>query len=224
MALGFTAAAQADIIQIGSPLSFGGTNLPGTCVDTTCQTATTFGPASVLIDGGALTLSETQVADGPNAEWDEWSISTVTGGAIAGDINGDWEITMTYDLSAPAFFDQVANQWTVNGTPTNPLNNFGGICCATATNPSPITGEAYYNSGFSAPLAAGTEAGWNQIFVNPYSFAAAGGVNPATANGFNFALHFTLQNPVPEPGTLWLLGGALAVVPFLRRRRAARSE
>ena len=220
--LGFTAPGQASIIFNGSSLSFGGTNLPGACTDTTCQDATTFGTSSVLIDGGALTLSENQVADGPNAEWDEWSISTVSGGPLAGDINGDWEITMNYDLSAPVDFDQVVNQWTVNGTPVSPLSSIGGICCATASNPSPISGEAFYNSGFSAPLAAGVQSGWNQIFVDPYNFVSSGGVDPSTANGFNFALHFTLENPVPEPGSLGMLAGALVVVPFLRRRRVVR--
>lgn len=220
--LGFTATAQAGIIPIGSSLSFGGTNLPGACTDTTCQTATTFGPASVFIDGGALTLHETQVADGPDAEWDEWSISTVGGGPVAGDINAFWELTMSYDLSAPVIFDQVVDQWTVNGTPVSPLTNgIGSICCATASNPSPASGEAYYNSGFSGPLPAGVESGWNQIFVSPYNFVAAGGVDPSTANGFNFALHFTLQ-AAPEPGSLVLLAAALAAVPFLLRRRAVR--
>lgn len=220
--LGMATAARADIIPIGSSLSFGGTNLPGACANTTCQDATTFG-ATTLIDGGALQLSETQVPDGPNAEWDVWSIATVNGGPLAGNIQGFWQITMSYVLDAPVFFDQVALQWTVNGTPVDPLFNFGGICCATASNPSPITGEAYYNSGFSAPLPAGLQSGWNQVFVTPYSFVSAGGIDPNTANGLNFALHFTLQNPsaVPEPGSLALLGSGLLGVAIRRFRRRA---
>lgn len=159
------------------------------------------------------------MADGPNAEWDEWSISTVGGGPLAGNINGFWEITMNYVLTAPVFFDKVVDQWTANGTPFNPISSIGGICCAAATNPSPISGEAFYNSGFSTPLAAGTQSGWNQVFVSPYSFVSSGGVDPNTANGFNFALHFTLQNAsTPEPGSLVLLGSALLAVALLRRR------
>ncbi len=215
------AARAAGIVPIGSSLSFGGNNLPGACTNTTCQDATTFG-VPTLIDGGALLLTETQVADGPNAEWDEWSISTVGGGPLAGNINAFWQITMSYVLSAPVIFDQVVDQWTLNGTPVSPLSNFGGICCASASNPSPVTGEAYYNFGFSGPLPAGTESGWNQIFVSPYSFVSAGGIDPNAANGFNFALHFTLQNPTstPEPASMVLMGSAfLGFAVLLRRRR-----
>lgn len=188
--IAFASGAQASIIPLGSSLSFGGTDLPGAGTDTSCSDNVIFGVPAV-IDGGALTLTEQQVADGPNAEWDVWRIATVGGGPLAGDLNGKWSIVMSYDLSAVVNFDQVVNQWTVNGAPVSPLSNFGGICCATASNPSPITGEAYYNSGFSVPLAAGVQSNWRQIFVNPHSFVSAGGINPNTANDFEFALHFS---------------------------------
>lgn len=225
--VGFAAAAQASIIPLGSSLTFGGFNLPGACANTSCSDTVTFGTGPVSIAGGALTLTTQQVADGPNAEWDVWTIRTANGGPVAGNINNNWRIVMDYVLGAAVYFDQVVNQWTVGGTPVSPLTNFG-ICCAAASNPSPISGEAYYNSGFSAPLAAGTQANWQQIFVNPYNFVSAGGIDPATADGFAFALHFTLQTPVPppvpEPGTLALLASGLVGLAGLRlpRRRQQR--
>ena len=193
-----SAAAATGIIAIGSPLTFGGTNAPDTYSATT-----TFSSTPVLVDNGAVKIWQTQTATSPTAEWDVFYMQTTNGGPLAGNINAYWDLQMNYTLTAPAFFDGVVQQWTVNGTPVGPLTNgIGSICCAAATNPI-LPGYSYYNSGFSAPFPAGlfsnTDGGalWKQIFVQPYSLVMNGGVNPNTANGFIFGLHFTLQPPLP---------------------------
>jgi len=182
------AFAQTGIIPIGSSLTFGGTNAPDTYSATT-----TFSSTPVLVDNGAVKIWQTQVPTGPNSEWDVFYMETTSGGPLAGNTSGDWNIIMNYNLSVPAIFDQVANQWLVSGTPVTPLTNgIGTICCAVASNPI-LPGWAYYGSGFSGMLSAGTQTNWQQIYVDPYSIVSNGGVNPATANEFIFALHFTVQ-------------------------------
>ena len=209
-------AAHASIIQIGSAFTLTGNNAPGFY-----STTTTFG-GTASVDSGAATLTMSQVATGPNGEWDIWSLRTTSGGPIVGDSAGYWNIIMNYVLSQPVFFDQVVNQWTLNGSPVSPISNFGGICCAVSNNPA-TGGEAYYGSGFSDPIAAGTFTNWTQIYVNPYSFAFSGGI-PADANGFTWALHFTLQNPTatPLPAALPLFAtglGGLGLLGWRRKRK-----
>jgi PEP-CTERM motif len=207
-------AAQAGIIPIGSSYTFIGTDAPNDFTATT-----TFSSTPVVVDDGAVTLSEDQVATGSNGEWDVFHMSTTNGGPLANDLSGYWDITIDYVLSSPVYFDGVVDQWTVNGTAVGPLTNgIGSICCASATNPV-LPGWSYYNSGFSSALPAGTQTDWNQIYVTPYSYISAGGIDPSTANGFNFALHFTLQTPtVPEPASVGLLGAGMFALMLLRKK------
>ena len=142
------------------------------------------------------------------------------GGALANNINANWGITIDYTLSEAANFDGVVDQWAVNGVAVSPLSNFGSICCATASNPI-LPGEAFYNSGFNDDLPAGEQTNWNQIYVDPYSFVSAAGINASTADDFTFALHFDpQQSSTPEPATLSLIGAGLIALAI--RRRCAR--
>jgi len=179
------------IIPIGSALTFGGTNAPDTYSATT-----TFSSTPVLVDNGAVKIWQEQVPTGPGGEWDVFYMQIVNGGPLANNISADWNIVINYDLSQAAVFDQVANQWLVNGTPVSPLTNgIGTICCAVTSNPI-LPGPAYYNSGFAGALPAGVQMNWQQIYVDPYSYVSAGGINASTANEFIFALHFSLAPTV----------------------------
>jgi uncharacterized protein (TIGR03437 family) len=189
--LSAAALAGPNIIPIGSPFTFIGANAPGNYTATA-----TFSSIPLLVDNGAVKIWQTQVATGEDGEWDVFYMQTVNGGPLAGDINANWNIVIDYQLSQPVYFDQVVNQWLVNGTPVNITGNIGSICCMSASNPI-LPGPAYYNSGFMSPLPAGEQMNWQQIFVNPYSFVRSGGIDPNTANEFIFALHFTLQPALP---------------------------
>jgi uncharacterized protein (TIGR03437 family) len=186
------ATAGPGIIPIGSSLTFGGTNAPDTYSATT-----TFSSTPVLVDNGAVKIWQNQVPTSSSGEWDIFYMQTTSGGPLAGNINANWNIVMNYTLSAPVVFDAVVQQWGVNGTPISPITNgIGSICCAAVSNPI-LPGASYYNSGFSSPLPAGVFMNWQQVFVDPYNFVQAGGINPSTANTFTFALHFTLQPAGP---------------------------
>ncbi|HEX5228647.1 MAG TPA: IPT/TIG domain-containing protein [Bryobacteraceae bacterium] len=186
-------ASGPGIIKIGSPLVWGGTNDPDTYSDNS-----TFSSTQVKVDNGKVIIWQKQVPTGSNGEWDIFYMKTTNGGPLAGDINAYWAVVMNYTLTAPVFFDQVVTQWQVNGTPVNPLgHNILGICCGVTSNPI-LPGPAFYNSGFSGALPAGTQTNWQQVFTSSYNLVSEAGINPSTANEFVFALHFTLQGAKPE--------------------------
>ncbi len=187
-----TAQTPANIIPLGSPIKFGGTNSPDTYSD-----ASTFGPAPVLVNSGRVRIWQEQIPTGTNGEWAIFHMETVNGGPLAANPGGNWTINIEYTLRVPASFDMGVNQWKVNGRLVSSISNFGTLCCAALTNPI-LPGPAYLNSGFNGLFPAGVQSNWQQIFVSPYSFAASGGIPIATANQFTFALHFTLR-PAANP-------------------------
>jgi hypothetical protein len=88
------AASSPQIIPIGSPLTFGGTNVPDTYSD-----VTTFSSTPALVDSGKVKIWQKQVPTSADGEWDLFYMQVVDGSPLAGNINGDWNITMDYNLS-----------------------------------------------------------------------------------------------------------------------------
>ncbi len=197
-----SATAAPHIIPLGSSLTFGGSNSPDTYTATT-----TFSSTPVLVDNGAVKIWQDQVPTGADSEWDIFHMKIVNGGPLANNAGSTFIVLLTYTLSAAASFDAVANQFYANGTPVGPLTNIGTICCAAATNPI-LPGPSFYNSGFNGALSAGPQTNWQQIMIQPYSFISDAGVNPATANEFAFALHFTLEPAGPT------VSGAISASAF----------
>lgn len=204
-----SAQSPASIIAIGSPIKFGGTNAPDTYLD-----ASTFGPTPVLVNGGRVRIWQEQVPTGTNGEWDIFHMETVNGGPLASNLGANWNILIEYTLRVPASFDMGVNQWKVSGRPVSSISNFGTLCCASLTNPI-LPGPAYFNFGFNGLFPAGVQTNWQQIFVQPYSFANSGGIPTATANQFTFALHFTLRPPANPAITSVISAGAFGAHPTL---------
>jgi hypothetical protein len=212
---------RAGLIQNGGTYTVTGINF----VDNYSQNVTV-DAATHLVDSGQLSLTLTVVPDGPNAEWDVFQFRTTNGGPLAENLNALWRLDMTsLPFNQAVVFNGFFGQWNVNGAAVNPLFPFSGLNTINP-NPTNLLPGPVYGGVVGAPIVPpGTTFNLpNLIFVSPYSFVSAGGINPSTANGFNAGLHFTAVNPtaVPEPGSLSLLGvGGLGLLGWWRRKRAA---
>jgi hypothetical protein len=204
------------IISPGSSLTFTGTNAPDTY-----SAMTTFSSTPVTVDSGAVKIWQQQVVTGTTGEWDIFYMQPTDNGPLANNINADWAITIAFTLNWPVYNDGVVTQWLVNGTAVGPLTNgIGTICCAASSNPV-LPGYSYYNSGNGA-LPAGLQSNWQEIYVDPYSYVTAGGIDASTANEFVFALHFSLQGPTPTVGGV-VSASAFWGIPHFRARLVDRN-
>ena len=212
-------AARGQLISVGSSYNVGGTNF-----------VTTYGPQAVtldqttkLVDGGLLRLTETITpTSADSGEWLVFSFRSVSGGPLAGNQNStlDWYFSHLL-TNQPALIDDVFYDWSFNGTAVNPIFPFGGIN-QVAPNPiDPSLGPAYVfpsSPGFG-PLTQFDSA--STTFVSPYSFVASGGINPNTANGFDWgAFHSLLRSRAPWP---WSVSGVWACSGSMWRRRYVAS-
>jgi|SRR5271165_6939582 hypothetical protein len=178
------------------------------------------------LDNGNLLLSETIVPVNPDVQWLEFNFRTPNGRPLANNLNALWQVSVTgLQLSQPANFTSVFSYWSLNGTPVSPIQNFGELTGAGATNPiDPAQSPVYFNSGFSADH--GNPASFTPLaFSNPYNFIFLGGMNPATDNDFHFGVQFTnTTSAIPEPASMLMLTvGLIGVAPvvWLKRRWTA---
>jgi hypothetical protein len=202
--------ARGELFQLGSSFLVTGTNFP-----------TNFGPATVTlgqsttVNNGQLTLSETFVPDGPNAEWAVFNFSTTSGGPLAGNSSGLWQVNLNnIPLTQVVNYDNAFIYWTANGSAFSPLSLWGNVT-QIAPNPiNPSLGPAFF-------LPAGGTLTSLNVFANvfPYSFLNDVGVNTSAANDFHFGVHVTA---VPEPSAWVLLAIAVGMVGVTRVMRRCR--
>ncbi len=169
-----------------------------------------------------LTVTEAIFDEAPDSQWIEFDFETIDGGPLASSFSSLWQFDITgIDTDEPAFGSGFYYYWSVDDVAVSPIFNFGGFGGIAPIPTNPSAGPAYTAIGFPpfGPLSEFSVFG----FSSPYSFISAGGIDPATANGFHVGVRISGVTLVPEPATLASAAIGLALVGIgIGRRRAPR--
>jgi hypothetical protein len=216
LAGGAARQARAGVVQTGGTYTLNNINF----VDNFSTSVTLDGTGvNKPIDNGQLFINEQIFPTGPNGAWVQFNFSTANGGPLAGNLNAHWETDIgSIPFTTPVVYDGFFSYFSVNGVPfsnilagdftdveTNPVTGVGQVLGTAVTPSSPLTSLSVYE------------------FFDPYSILQSqNNIDPMTANGFSLAVH--VDNLVPEPGGMTLVGvalGGLITGAWRRRRRAA---
>lgn len=171
----------------GSTFNVDATNSPDTFLEATNLTVGT-----VLLDGGAVSLTIAVVNDGVTDQWLTFTYSTVGGGALSAPPD-HWELNQVgLDAAVAVFATAAFVQFLINGvaqTPTGVL--FGGF--SVMANPVPGGfGDGMGITGINIPFSAGPLPSIG-TFITPWSNLNTVGIDNTLVNGYSQAVKFAPQ-------------------------------
>ena len=189
---------------VGGTISVTVTDSP---LGTTFSQDVTLGAGTTVLDHGELTLTQTIIQAGSDAQWLILDFEATGGKPLAGDINADWEIDAFAPVSAPGSVSAWFGDWSVNGVLFNATTGFGGLI----SQPNPLGSNPANVFGVTGEPFPVTTTFESVTAVSPYSYISAAGMDPGTVNGFTMGSLLTPAS-VPEPSSLALATiGALAL-------------
>ena len=149
-------------------------------------------PAATQVDNGQLTVTATVYPDptDPNSQWVDFNFQSVSGGALAADLNALWQIYLSnVPLIVPGTYTGLQYYWTVNGTAAPNITPITGLSPVVPNLINPALGLVY-GSTFQGgnPLSLFNVSA---ILSGYTSALEQGGMNPATINGFHIAARTT---------------------------------
>jgi len=184
--------------------------------------AVTFDGVAETINGGKLSINETQYTVSPQKQWLEFTIQSTNGAAIASpDI---WNIALNnLQFSSAASYDAVPGQslymyFTINGTPVKNNNPFQSTPNSTiAAHPT----NAAINVNYFLNTAGNGDSkqAATQFFARVMQPMIFNGVDFTKVNGVVFGVAYTTSLLVPEPSTSLMMSfGAVGLGAFWIRR------
>ena len=198
LALFFGRDAGAGLIQVGSAYTVTGTDFP-----TDFSQSVTLDQTTKAINSGQLYLTETITPDGSNAEWVEFNFlrgPNAPSRGLAGNLNSFWSVEISNLLfNQPVNFDQGFIDWTRDGAAFPSITSIGPANYGFAVEPNPINpgrGSVFSLPSVILPTRADafTPLDVSVAFSTYMNELSNHGVDPAGADGFDYALHFTGTN------------------------------
>ncbi len=206
---GLANAQSTQFVDFGTNFQVSGTNAPNTFSGTY-----SLNDGNTSLDGGALVLNTSTYAAAGGGEWVIFTFNTPSG-SLSSNPSDPYELTLSNVVLTPAGIAATPTMayfgFGNNGVLESATNNYPGYAPQLETNPFTGSGNVF---GFIPGRASQISDQINLGAINQLSLL--GYTN--TSGLSTYQVGFLLE-PVPEPSTLWLVLGGLALLGLTRSRR-----